>query len=386
MRQNLHRFSVPILIIFVLGLILRSFRIGSNYFWVYGLGVARAAYASSLIGVLSIVKSHVMAIPLDYNPVWIMGHFSTSEGWLRLPEALWGTLTLAAAYVFYRDHVSRRSALFGIFILAITPILIRYSQELRFYAPPVFFYALCTAIGLKAVRTGTLQLWVTYTLLSIIRVFFHLYVAFAFINVAFSFVSRSLEKKRSLISIITSFLFIFGSAVIAVLQFGKLAGNPSGLFDYENPVQVVGARLGVALPFNAPPEAFIFGLVILLFTLVGPWYFREQLPLAVSALVQTLVILALDFWRSYFASALQLLPLLPMLTLFTAKGVEATLEHISLRNTRGVRRYIPAARVVLLLFVGSLLLPVPCYRAGKTSTKDILITLKADWKLENKYG
>jgi hypothetical protein len=68
--NNMVRKIRPAVIIFILipilGLTLRLFQIGSDGFWIDELAVAKAAYASTIPEVLSIVQSYVMAMPLDY--------------------------------------------------------------------------------------------------------------------------------------------------------------------------------------------------------------------------------------------------------------------------------------------------------------------------------
>jgi uncharacterized membrane protein len=380
MNNNLRHNYLPIILIICLGLFLRLFQIGSDGFWIDELGVAKAAHASSLTEVLSIVRSHVMAMPLDYLVVWGMGYFSTAEGWLRLPEAIWGALTLIPAYSLYRDQISRRAARLGIFLLAISPMLIKYSQELRFYAPLVFFYTLSTTVGAKAAKKNSTTLWVVFTLVTIIGTFFHLYVALSFINVAFLFIVYASKKNRSLLPIAASFLSVFLSTTVAVAQFGKLAGEHVSLFAFETPVQVIGVGLGFLPPFNAPQTAHFLGLIFLCSTLFGLIRLRKLMPFAIAILVQTIIILGLAEWRGYFASSRQFLPLIPMVTLFAAGGLDLSLEFITRRNWLGTHDRLPEVSICLVLSAASFLVLFPYYKAEKTSTCYIVDALKIDWK------
>ena len=73
-----------------------------------------------------------MAMPLDYVTAWTMARISHTEGWLRLPEALWGFLTLLAGYKLCLELSGKKQlALFAMLMMALSPILIEYSQELR---------------------------------------------------------------------------------------------------------------------------------------------------------------------------------------------------------------------------------------------------------------
>ena len=379
------RFHLPVflLLILFLGLSLRLFQIGSDGFWVDELGVAQAAYAPNLVGVLAIVRGHVMAMPLDYVVAWGMGHFSTSEGWLRLPEALWGTLTLLIAYFLYRDHISKRATYLGILLLAISPMMIKYSQELRFYAPLVFFYTLSTFVGLRATRENKLSLWSLYTLVTILGLFFHLYVTFSFINVGIWFITHPAKEKRSLIPSTISFLLIFGSAAIAVAQFGQLAGAPSPLFSFETPLQVIGAGLGFLPPYQAPAPAYFYGLALFCFFIVGLISLRNLWPLMISIFLQVTMILGLDAWRGYFASARQLIPLLPIVMIFIAGGFDRVIEFVENRVGKRPFSHFPVYLGISVLLAGSLFVLVPYYEAEKTSTREILTILSEKWQAGN---
>jgi 4-amino-4-deoxy-L-arabinose transferase-like glycosyltransferase len=381
MNRGLRHFLLPFLLILALGLALRLFQIGADGFWVDELGVAQAAYAPTLAGALKVAAGHVMAMPLDYVLAWGMGRISTSEGWLRLPEALWGILTLATAYFLYRDQIGQRAALWGLLMLALSPMLIKYSQELRFYAPLIFFYTTSTAIGLKAARENNLRFWLAFTLVTILGVFFHLYVAFAFINVVFYFVAQPSKEKRSLLPLTASFLLIFASAALAVAQFGKLAGEHSALFAYETLIQVVGVGLGFLPPFHAPPTAFAYGAILLILTLVGLRHLRRQTPLALALLAQVAIIIGLDIWRDYFASARQLLPLLPLVYMFTAQGMDTIIEAMDRpKRERKLLNQFPALFAMLTLLTVSFLVLIPYYQAEKTSTRSVLTILEGTWQ------
>jgi uncharacterized membrane protein len=379
MNRDLRQIVLPFFLILALGLALRLFQIGADGFWVDELGVAQAALAPSLADALKVAQGHVMAMPLDYVLAWGMGRFSNNEGWLRLPEAIWGTLTLAAAYVLYRDQIGHRAALWGMLILALSPMLIRYSQELRFYAPLIFFYTASTAIGLKAARDNSLRLWLAFTLTTILGIFFHLYVAFAFVNVAFFFVAQPSKEKRSLLPLTASFLLIFASAALAVAQFGNLAGEHSTLFAYETLIQVIGSGLGFLPPFHAQPTAFAFGVILLILTFVGLWRLHKQKPLALALLVQVVIIIGLDMWRGYFASARQLLLLLPLVTMFAAGGMDALIESIDRSEPQKPHIRLPMYLAIFTLLAAALLVLIPYYMVEKTPTRAVLAILEKSW-------
>ena len=86
-----------IISILILGAFLRLYRLGDNLFWFDEVGVAVAAQQPSLGKAFMVSQSYIMSMPLDYVVAWGVAHISQSEWMLRLPAAIWGTLTLLAA-------------------------------------------------------------------------------------------------------------------------------------------------------------------------------------------------------------------------------------------------------------------------------------------------
>jgi len=184
-----------------IGLFLRLYKLGSQSFWFDEAGVAMAAVSPTLSGALEVVRSHAAAMPLDYVIAWLMAHVSLDEGWLRLPSAIWGILTLFVGYKFYRQITNERTSLISVLFLAISPMLIYYSQELRFYAALCFFYLLVTWLVLRAFRHNVFWSWAGAAAAGIVGFYFHIYVVFAFLNgiLIWWFVYRRQDKQYLLV-------------------------------------------------------------------------------------------------------------------------------------------------------------------------------------------
>src|SRR5215208_6358837 len=259
-------------VILAIGLSLRLYRIGAKPFWVDELGVAFAAMMPTLGDALKFAHGHVMAMPLDYVIAWLMTRVSSSEDWLRLPEAVWGTLSLAAGYLLYRQLVEERVALVATFLLAISPALIEYSQELRFYAPLVFFYTLSTAVGLKASRSGKAVDWLLFILICLTGIFFHIYAALALIPVSLWTLAEKGMRGRNFGFFSLSTLLILSGTEYAIYMYGSFPGETSALFAFESPWQVILGGLGWLPLFPATTSAWLFGLFSLLFSLLGVYH------------------------------------------------------------------------------------------------------------------
>ncbi len=117
----------------------------------------------SFMHMLHEVKTSESNPPLYYVLAWGWAKlFGTGEVGLRSLSALVGAATVPIAYPIGRELASRRAGLVGAAILAVSPMLIWYSQEARSYALVVFFGALSLLFFVRALRTGKgsdLALW-----------------------------------------------------------------------------------------------------------------------------------------------------------------------------------------------------------------------------------
>lgn len=139
---------------------LRLLQLGHDSFWFDEAGVAKIITVQSLAEFVNLVRSHVMAVPLDYAVTWLVGQQCNTETCLRLPSALWGTLTLPVGYLLCWELFNSRVARRAILLMALSPFLVQYSQELRFYSSLVFFYLLSTYLLYRALTTPGKKFWI----------------------------------------------------------------------------------------------------------------------------------------------------------------------------------------------------------------------------------
>jgi uncharacterized membrane protein len=171
-----------IILILILAAFLRILDLGRSSFWYDEARVAIAAVQPTLFQAVKIARLDVAAPPLDYILVWLMGHISLSEAWLRLPEALWGVAAVGVVYAFARQLIGRFAALVAAACLALASVHIYFSQELRFYAPLFFFYWLLTWLLYRALTTSTRRNWLLVIEAAVIGAYFHFYTLLAFFN------------------------------------------------------------------------------------------------------------------------------------------------------------------------------------------------------------
>lgn len=160
----------------LLGVALRFHGLGAKSLWIDEITVLQAAQRDFL-GILEGAKGLTSHPPLDFIFLAIPAHFCQSEFCLRFPAALWGILTLAAAYRLGKQVLGARPALVGTLLLAVSPLHIHFSQEQKFYSILAFFSVLSLLFFIRGERLGTVRGWIAYALVMVAGVYAHGYIA-----------------------------------------------------------------------------------------------------------------------------------------------------------------------------------------------------------------
>jgi len=136
------------LVIVALAFPLRLYNLASESLWydeLLQLDIAQGTPPGQggLASIFPRLRGH-SAVPLDYliSHGWmLLGQIDSevrmlrqSDGWMRIPVVVWGTLTLPIAYQMGRRLLSGGYGLLFMALLAFSPLHIRYSQEARPYA------------------------------------------------------------------------------------------------------------------------------------------------------------------------------------------------------------------------------------------------------------
>ena len=377
---------------------LRFYQLGRDSLWLDEAGVAYAARAESLGDMLAVVRSHVLAMPLDYLIVWLVGRFSQTELSLRIPAALWGCLTLYLAYRFFRRFTDRSPALLGLLFLALLPLHIQYSQEVRFYASLVFFYLLTSLLLWDALQQPTPRRWILYCFAGVSGVFFHPYVLFSLTNgLVWLFLARPViwrDAKRRVYFLLTTCLIL-----LAFLG-GYLTFSASNFFDIpllafeESLLRAIATGLGW-LPFFAgnPGLDWIWGILFGAMQIYGAWTVIKASPrsplagLVYSLVIQIAAVLGSDLLGKYFFAPRQLLFLLPVLSLLAGIGLSAIItwaaDHIqstSHRFSQGMLRNSLFTVATLLIIFTSLPALKVYYEDEKGNSRAIAQAILESWQ------
>src|SRR5262249_10918737 len=131
-----------------------------------------------------------------------------SDFFLRLPSALFGIASLPVLYVLARDLTSKQVAVFAVFVLALSPFHLWYSQEGRMYSQLMFLSLLSSVLLFRALRRSEVSWWIYYILVSAAGMYTHVFMVLA---LAAQFVWVALYYRRHLL------LIVAGGFAVALL-------------------------------------------------------------------------------------------------------------------------------------------------------------------------
>lgn len=170
------RNNLLILFIFLLGLALRFYDLGSESIW-YDEAISIAVAKLGLIDQIS-----WSFLQNDNNPplyyqlmhfwIWIFGD---SEFSARMPSALFGSFSIVAIYSVGKSFFSKNVGLIAALILATSVFHIKYSQEARAYSLLAFLTLVSFYYYLKLLSSDRRSNLILYLLSSILMLYTHYY-------------------------------------------------------------------------------------------------------------------------------------------------------------------------------------------------------------------
>ncbi len=103
--------------------------------------------------------------------------FGTTDVALRSMSVLFGAIAILGSYALVRKLFGKRAALFSLLILILSPVIIRYSQEMRMYTMVAAIAIAATYMLVQATRTQKKRDWVIYGILVALGMYTHYFAA-----------------------------------------------------------------------------------------------------------------------------------------------------------------------------------------------------------------
>jgi len=182
--------------IIVIGGCLRLYRLGVESIWLdeyYSVRSATRPDVSSLLATLGANDTHP---PLYFLLLHFWLQLGNSEFHLRLPSALFGTLSIAALYFTATEMFDRRVGLLSALLLALSPMHLWHSQDARMYTLLVFAALSSSCLLWTAWQKNKAVAWAAYVVAVTVSLYTH-YLAVPLLAIQNVFIVLSLFTDRA---------------------------------------------------------------------------------------------------------------------------------------------------------------------------------------------
>ena len=316
--------------------------------------------------------------PLHLAIVYLLAFAGQSEFWLRFPSAFCGVLSLAVTYQIGRFLFGRREGLLAALLLAMAPLQLHYSQEVRSYALLLCLSLFSLYFLLRAWRSGYWVWWLGFVAASVLNLYTHyasalvLVTELAACGLLFLWESLSLRsagplqrsawrkrQRERLLALVLSVLAIGLSLLLSLEHLmayvePQIGGGP-GTKKFGLTFSLLGEvlnQLSVETEVGEPVAArswFFLGLMLLgLFASASQRQYRSLLWVVVWIGMPFLVLFLVP--SQHFFVARHIIFVLPLFLLAVSRGMTALADGLRWL----LARWVPAPRLQkwpILLFV-----------------------------------
>jgi 4-amino-4-deoxy-L-arabinose transferase-like glycosyltransferase len=329
----------------LLGFGLRVLRLDADSLWSDEAGQVMAALHPTWEEMAAAIRVHAGSMPLDYLITRAASTLGVDEFTLRFPAVWWGMLALPLFYVLARRATNATVALISVYLFALMPLQVRYSQELRFYAALVFCYLLTFWLLLRALERPLLVRWLLFLLAGVVGIYLHPYVALVLVPGAlfggWQWLHARQPQRHLLMLPVAGIIFIVAFLPgYWMFNAGEVYANDINAFGgsiMENLLVGLGWCAYAYLPDNRR-----FGLweaLNLVLAMVGGLALGRgwrQWPVAacwvVGAILQIVLVIAADWVSHYPFVPRQILPFSLAATLLTGIGATTLLDWPAARR------------------------------------------------------
>jgi uncharacterized membrane protein len=182
--------------------------------------------SASFSHMIANVTHRELTPPLYFSLLWLWRHaFGTSSVDMRTLSAVLGTLTIPIAFFSARRLVGERGGLIVAALVASSPAMLYYSQELRAYALVIFLCALAFWAFVALVQSPSRTLFAVWAVLSFLAVAAHYFAVVILVPQAFWLAVRARRVHRwrrpTLIALAGVGLSWAGACVLAAYQYHR---------------------------------------------------------------------------------------------------------------------------------------------------------------------
>lgn len=207
------KYSIVIILLTILGLILRLYRIDVNSIWL-DEAVTYQISIHSIPQIWNSIGTGEPNPPLFYWAEHFILNFGNSELILRLIPAISGTLSIPLVFFIGRLVLDRHAGVIAAVLLTVSPFHIMYSQDARSFTLLLLIVCVALVFYLKGIFSGSLRSWILFGIFSALAFWLHFYVII-FIATLFllvlclnQYINKGFKKSKPLIVSLALFIAI----------------------------------------------------------------------------------------------------------------------------------------------------------------------------------
>lgn len=203
-----------VLVITLFGAFLRFYHLGFKSLWLDEAVI----YLNSLGSISEIIQKNALrnsAPPTFTLLIRLITCFGNSEFWLRVPSCIAGILSIPVMYLAFKDYAGKRGATLGCLLLAISPVHIKYSQQVREYSFVVLLTLLLCYCMTKVIQKKDVKQFLLFGITAAISILFQYGLALVVMVLSIIiFVCLIKNEKRKLGRFVLSFIPIILSLLL----------------------------------------------------------------------------------------------------------------------------------------------------------------------------
>ncbi|MBN2180473.1 MAG: glycosyltransferase family 39 protein [Sedimentisphaerales bacterium] len=211
--------NVHILVITIIAFLLRIFMLGNQSLWIDEATIYLQTKVDSVFLVYSKVFGQVGHIgPLFHILNYLFSQlFGYSEWALRMPSAIYGTVSVVLVYKIAEALKNNRVALYSSILMAFSPVHVWYSQEARMYSLWIMLILFTVLLFIKILKAEKFWLWILFTVFASLSIWAFLNSIFVFLSLGLYLLISIKKYKRQLCFYCVCMFIVFASYLPGIM-------------------------------------------------------------------------------------------------------------------------------------------------------------------------
>lgn len=172
------RYSAILLVVLLVALQLRLRDLDAKSLWqdeIFTAAIASIDNSVSEVASIPLYNTALPAPPLYFLITHLFLHIGDNDFLIRFPALVFGVLGVSATYTLGARLFGKAEGLVGAFLLCMSPLHVRYSQDARFYSLLAFLSLLSWYFLHRAISDNRRAWWIGFVTCTVLNAYNHLF-------------------------------------------------------------------------------------------------------------------------------------------------------------------------------------------------------------------